>query len=260
MVNLSFTLGQFEMLLTIFVRITAFIFAAPFFNLRGIPRKVKIALGAAVACMLYTVLPQTTLEYNTVLGYGIIIIKEAIVGVSLGFVADICNQIIMLAGKLIDTDIGLSMVMVFDPVSNNSSSVSGVLYNNFLMMLLIITNMHQYILRALVDSYKVVPINGLNFNYSKLYATVLKFMSDYMMIGFRIVLPIFACMLIINLILGILAKVAPQLNMFAVGIQIKLLVGLIVLYLTITLLPDIAEFIFTQMKEMMVMMLESLYN
>ena len=84
-------------------------------------------------------------------------------------------------------------------------------------------------------------------------------MGDMFVIAFRIVLPVFACMMILNCILGIMAKVAPQMNMFAVGIQLKVLLGMAVLFLTVMLLPGIADFIFTEMKRMVVSMIEGMY-
>ena len=71
------------------------------------------------------------------------------------------------------------------------------------------------------------------------------YISDLMIIGFRIVLPIFASSMILNCILGIMAKVAPQMNMFAVGVQLKILLGVSIMFVTIMLLPDISNFIFT---------------
>ena len=84
-------------------------------------------------------------------------------------------------------------------------------------------------------------------------------MTDMFVIAFRIVLPVFACIMILNCILGIMAKVAPQMNMFAVGMQMKVMVGLTVLFITVTLLPGIADFIFTEMKRMIVSMIEGMY-
>jgi len=81
---------------------------------------------------------------------------------------------------------------------------------------------------------------------------MITFMSDYIVIGFRIVLPIFCVVLLLNAVLGILAKVSPQMNMFAVGIQIKILVGLSVIFFTIGMLPGAADFVFEEMKKMMV--------
>ena len=78
---------------------------------------------------------------------------------------------------------------------------------------------------------------------------MVKFLGDYIVIGFRICLPVFCVILLLNAILGVLAKVSPQMNMFAVGIQLKILVGLSVLLLSASMLPDAANFIFMQMKE-----------
>jgi flagellar biosynthetic protein FliR len=77
-------------------------------------------------------------------------------------------------------------------------------------------------------------------------------MSDYIIIGFRIILPIFASILLLNAVLGIMAKVSPQMNMFAIGMQLKIIVGLSVIFFTVGMLPDAADFLFTEMKKMMV--------
>ncbi len=83
-------------------------------------------------------------------------------------------------------------------------------------------------------------------------------MTDFVVIGFRICLPVFVVMILLNAILGVLAKVSPQLNMFAVGIQLKILVGIGVLFLTMTMLPDAAGFVFDQMKKVMVSFVEAM--
>ena len=88
--------------------------------------------------------------------------------------------------------------------------------------------------------------------------TMIKYMCESCVIGFRIFLPFFACIMILNCVLGIMAKVAPQMNMFAVGMQLKVLVGLGALFLTVGMLPGIADFIFTEMKTMVVAFVEGM--
>lgn len=78
------------------------------------------------------------------------------------------------------------------------------------------------------------------------------------MIGFRICLPVFASMTLMNIVLALLAKLAPQMNMFSVGIQLKLLMGLAVIMVTVTLLPDVCNFITTQMRQLIVSMVEGM--
>ena len=118
-------------------------------------------------------------------------------------------------------------------------------------LLLIATGMYRYLMGALADTFILIPVNGAIFNTDALLSSMLKFMSSYIIIGFRIALPVFCTMLLLNAILGVLAKVSPQLNMFAVGIQIKILVGLAILFFSVSMLPGAADFIFVQMKDLM---------
>ncbi len=260
MVSYEFSLYTFEYFLMILVRIASFVSIAPFFGMNNTPRRVKIGFSAIVAIIMYQmILPKEPMEYSGVIEFAIIILKEGITGLLIGFAANICNSIVLLSGKIIDMEIGLAMMDMFDTTTNTQSSISGMLYNYFIMILLMVTNMHHYILRALIDSYEVIPINGSIFQWEHLLGTMSMYMTDLMVIGFRIVLPVFATNMILSCILGIMAKVAPQMNMFSVGIQLKLLLGLTIMLITIVLLPNISNFIFMEMKKMMISMIEGMY-
>ena len=91
-----------------------------------------------------------------------------------------------------------------------------------------------------------------------LLTTVVTFLGDYILLGFRIILPIFATMMMLNAILGVMAKVSPQMNMFAIGIQLKVLTGLTVLFLTVGMMPAASDMIFAEMKKMMVSFVSNL--
>ena len=86
-----------------------------------------------------------------------------------------------------------------------------------------------------------------------------KYITDSFVIGFRIFLPFFAVIMILNCILGIMAKVAPQMNMFSIGMELKIITGLVVMFLTVFLLPEIAEFIFDEIRTTVVGFIEGLY-
>ena len=259
MVNLSFSLITFEYFLMILVRVATFVFVAPFFGMTNTPFRVKIGFSVFVSLLLFQILPKTGLDYQGVFGFAAIIVKEGITGLLIGFAASICNSIILLAGNMIDMEIGLSMATTFDPMTNSQVNITGNLYNYFILMLLIVTDMHHYILRAVVDSYQLIPIAGQNFDWEHLFTSFLAFVTDLFVIAFRIILPIFVVSMILNAILGIMAKVAPQMNMFAIGMQLKLLVGFIILFLTIRMLPNISNFIFEEMKRMIVSFIEGMY-
>ena len=257
MVNYSFSLDNLEYFLLIFVRISCFVYVAPFLGQSEVPRQVKIGLSAFVSLLLYNVLQRPELNYTDVIGYAVIVFQEGIT--LIGFSANICNSIVLFAGNIIDMDIGLSMATIFNPETNSETTISGNFYQKIIILILIASNMHLYIMRAIGDSFSVIPIGGTQFNWQHIADTLGTYMCDMGVIGFRIYLPFFACVMILNCILGIMAKVAPQMNMFAVGMQLKVLVGFAVMFLTVILLPDAADFISDEMKKMVVMIIEGLH-
>ena len=260
MINYTFSLDTFEYFLMILVRVATFVSIAPFFGMNNTPNRVKVGFSAFVAIILFQVLqPKEALEYSGVIEFAIIVLKEGITGLLIGFAANICNSIIVFSGKVIDMEIGLAMAQMYDPTTKSPSGLTGTMYNYFIMLLLVSTDMHHYILRALVDTFQIIPINGAVFDWDHLMGSMTMYITDLMVIGFRIVLPIFATSMILNCILGIMAKVAPQMNMFAVGMQLKILIGFSIMFLTIILLPDISNFIFREMRKMIVSVIEGMY-
>lgn len=259
MVNINFTLKDFEYFFLIFVRISAFVAVAPYFSSSQVPRKIKAGISLAIAMLLWFMVPSNEIVYETVIEYATIVVKEACVGLIIGFAANLSNYIILFSGRIIDMDMGFSMVNVFDPVTKEQVSISGTLYNYLIMLCLLCSGMHTYVLRALVDSYQLIPINGAIFNVNGLYQGMLEFLADYVIIGFRICLPIFMSIMVLNVVLGVLAKVAPQMNMFVVGMQLKILTGLAVMFVTVYLLPSISNFIFSETKKMLVTFIENMY-
>ena len=88
--------------------------------------------------------------------------------------------------------------------------------------------------------------------------SMIVFLGDYVLIGFEIILPIFCSVMMLNAILGIIARVSPQMNMFSIGIQLKIIVGLGVLMLTIGLMPKASDLVFDEVKKVMVLFVEGM--
>lgn len=253
MIDLSFSIYDLEYFLLILTRVSCFIHIAPFFSMSNTPARVKLGISFFTAMLLYQVLtPADAVIYDTVMEYALIVMKEAVAGLLLGFGANICMAIVNFAGHIADTETGLSMVTLMDPTTNQSVSITGIFYQQIFTMLLIATGMYRYLISALADSFSLIPVNGAVFHADSLLNSMITFMNDYIVIGFRIVLPIFCVILLLNAVLGILAKVSPQMNMFAVGIQLKILTGLGVIFFTAGMLPGAADFVFEEIKKIMV--------
>lgn len=258
MLDYSFTYQDLELFLLVLIRVASFIFVAPFFSMTNTPRNVRVLFSLFLSVMIFGLIPKTPLGYSTLAEYAIIVLKEVVTGLLIGFGANLTMMIVNFAGHIADMEVGLSMVSLMDPNTRDSVTITGIYYNYMFTLMLIITGMHRYLIQALIETYTLIPVNGQVFHTNDLMNAMLKFMGDYIIIGFRICLPIFVTMILLNAILGILAKVSPQMNMFAVGMQIKVLTGLGILFLTCAMLPDAAGFVFEQMKRMVVLMVEAM--
>ncbi len=257
MVNISVTQQDLEVFFVILVRMASFIYVVPFFGQANVPQRVKLGLAITLSYITYLVLPEQALDYDSTLGYATLIIKESATGLLLGFSAFICNSIVSFAGRIIDMDIGLSMSNLFDPASREQITITGALYQQVFFMIFIISRMHIFLLNAIVDSFTVIPLGKISPNIL-LYTKFIGFLTDYFVIGFRIVLPIFAVILITNCALGIMTKIAPQIHMFSIGMQIKIIAGFIVLMMTVIIMPNVAEFLNDNMKEMVLEVMKGL--
>ncbi len=259
MIDFTFPIEELEYFLLIMTRVTSFIFIAPFFSMQNTPRRLKIGLGFFIAILLYYMTePHVYPVFDTVWDMATVILKEAAAGLLIGLGANLCSSIVLFAGRVIDMEMGFAMANQMDPTTRENATLTGVYYQNMVMLLMIITGMYQYFISALAETFILIPVGQVNFNFDHLLASFIQFLGDYMIIGMKICLPVFCTIMLLNAILGILAKVAPQMNMFAVGIQLKVFTGLSILFLTVALLPDAANMIFTQMKRMVVSFVEGM--
>lgn len=247
---MTVSLAHLEYFLLILVRISGFIVAAPIFSLRNVPMRVKTLLALAIAIVVFHVVPYREVTYSTTIEYAIVVLTEMLAGVIMGFMANVAYYILSFAGQIIDQEIGFSMVNQFDPITSTQVTVTGNLYTQAVMLMVVITNMHHYLIRAITDSFQVLPVGSVVLDFN-LYEVMKRFVIDYFVLGFRIVLPIFASMLVLNTILAILARVAPQMNMFVIGLQLKVFLGLIVLVLMFMMITGVADLIFREMMSML---------
>ncbi len=259
MIDYSFSFYDLEYFLLIFVRVSMFIYIAPFFSMTNTPRNVRVLLSIFISYLLYNVLtPSQAVVTDSLVELAVIVIKEAITGLLIGLSTNICMSILNFSGAVADMEMGLSMVQILDPATRQTTSVTAGIYNYSFNLLMLSGGLYIYLLGALKDTFTLIPVNGAIFDSQNLASSAVTFMTDYILIGFRIMLPIFAAMLMLNAILGIMAKVSPQMNMFAVGVQLKIVVGLGVLFLTVGLLPKMADIIYDEMKKILVLFVESM--
>ena len=125
MIEYSFSIAELEYFLFVFARVAGFVFIVPFFNMGNTPKRFRVALSMAIAYLLYNVtLPHEVIEYETVLEYAMIVIKESLTGIMIGFGCSVCNAIVLFAGRIVDMEIGLAMANAIDPTSKENITIS----------------------------------------------------------------------------------------------------------------------------------------
>lgn len=247
---ISFSIEALEFFLLIVARMSAFIFTSPIFNQRTIPTRVKAGISVLLAIITYPLLDYNELTYTGIFGFSFLVIKEVVAGLIIGFSINLCIMILGFAGHLVDTEIGFAMVQTMNPTAEFQTTITGNLYTYIVLLVIIVTDSHLYLIDAIIDTYSIIPAGDVSIPVN-MYVLILKFLANYFLIGFRIFLPMFMCLLVTNAILGILTKVSPEMNMFAIGFQIKIFVGIIVLMMTASVIPGLANFLFDEMKEIM---------
>lgn len=247
-----------DTLLLIFTRTLGMMILMPFLSNRTIPAIAKIGLGFFCSIILINIVPPLEFDGDpTLVAYAILVIKESATGWMLGFGAYIVFAILTLAGQFIDYQIGFSMVNVFDPMSQTQLTTTGNFYYFIFLLIFLTTRSYGYIFRALKTSYQFIPIGRIAPS-DELYVSLIEYFNTFFLLALQIAAPIFFVMLVTNVVLGILARTVPQLNMFVVGFPIKIILGLFILYFTMALFGNVAEIIIRELKLMMDMMIRGM--
>lgn len=259
MIETSFSIYNFEFFLAVLLRIGGAVYTAPIFSSKSVPLRVRLFLSVALALLVTGRLEYEPLPYTTTIGFTVILIKELITGMSIGMMGSITLAALSMAGQFIDREMGFAMASTFDQINGGQSTITADMYTYMVMLIMVVSGMHYFVLTAVADSFQVIPINAAVFVPDTLYRMVVSVLRDYFIIAMRISMPIFIAATLLNVILGILAKASPQLSMFSIGMQLKVFMGLGILFVTIGFMPDVTNFIYRYMQDFMTNLIKSFY-
>jgi flagellar biosynthesis protein FliR len=213
-----------------FVRVLALFMAAPMFSDRAIPMRVKIGLGVAIAVVIAPTIPlQQQVSLNTPQMLPMVI-QQILIGLALGFAVRLTMAGIAMAGELIGLLMGLSFAGFFDPQTQQGGNAVGSWLGVVAMLMFLGINGHLLLIHALAESFQSFPIGSAMFSLTdvKLIVTT---GAEIFRLGLQIALPFIAVLLIVNLALGVMVRVAPQLNLMSIGMPATIVTGFASLYL-----------------------------
>lgn len=229
----SLTPNQIAALLLIFVRIGGIVMTAPVFSSYRVPLYLRAGISFLLAVILQPMAaPQGIPIGETDILFGLLVIKETLVGVVIGYTANMIFSAVQMAGEIQDTQAGYGFAGVVDPNVNRSSAILGQFQMVLMWVVFLVINGHHVLLASMMESFSIIPVGTFAY-HGDVTQHFFSLTMTLMFIAIKIGAPIIGAMLLTDLALGMLQRTAPQLNLIAVGFQIKTAIAITVMLLTL---------------------------
>ena len=228
----GFTTGSFETLLLVVIRVSSMFALVPIFSQTQIPQLARVGLGLLVGFVLVKTVPAVaplSLGELTVA-----VAAQVFVGLVFGFVAFLIFTGIQFAGEIIDIQIGFAVVNIVNPLTSQSVTVIGEFQLALATLLYLAVDAHHALLAGIAGSFNLVPLPYAGAP-EIVAGDVVRFFTQSLFIVFEIAAPVAISLFLVNVMLGLMARVAPQMNVFIVGFPLQIGIGLVMLIVTMPL-------------------------
>ena len=218
-----------------FLRVLALFGAMPVLAQRAVPMRLRVALAFLIAfCAQATLPPMPVIALDSPAAF-LAVLQQVLVGVSLGFAVRIVFAAIELAGEIIGLQMGLNFAGFFDPATGGQTTAVSRFFGVSVSWLFIVINGHLMLIAAVVQSFQAFPVGPEPFAFLRSLQPQV-WGAEIFRLGLWIALPLTGMLLFTNLVLGIISRVAQQMNIFAIGFPITLAVGLMGVLLTLPMM------------------------
>ncbi len=232
---------KLQILLLIILRITGLFLMAPIFSDRSIPPMIKVGFLLTISLVLVAALPTPDIQPATsLIGLAGLAVKEILVGFVIGLVFKLVFMAVYTAGSVVGYQMGMAMVTQFDANVSGQVSVLGRIWFVVATLIFVSINGHHLVISALADSYELIP-PGLVSTHASLVEMLIKYTAYVFVVALKIVAPLMLTLFLSDVALGTIAKTMPTMNVFFVGIPIKIAVGLTVMAIALPICHYVLE-------------------
>ncbi|WP_078391488.1 flagellar biosynthetic protein FliR [Shouchella patagoniensis] len=244
--------------LLVFIRISSFFIVLPLYSHRSVPAPFKIGFAAFVAGIVVFSMELPLIELNAF--YLLLVLKELGVGLLAGLIAMILLYAVQVAGGIIDFHLGFMLANVVDPQTGAQSPLTGSYLYLFALLYLLVIDGHHLLLDGAVYSYLFIPIDqlGLPLGDGSIISHITSVLVTMFAFGVSMAFPVVGALFLVDVALGIVSRTVPQMNVFVVGLPIKLLAGLLVLFIYIGVFFMSVNYLFEEILLAMRLFLERL--
>ena len=219
---------SFLVLLLVMARVGTFFVTMPILSLKQLPSVCKLAIICALSFMIYQWLPSIEIDVQNLLGFGMLVAREAVLGIVLGWITNMMFLAIQSAGDFIDSFAGLKMSTSYDPISGTSGSIYSSLFNWMGSLLFLMMNGHHYLIRGIVNSSFFLPIGASEWFQFELEGIV-SVVTQSFLLSIQLALPMCMILFLVDIVLGLINRSVQQINVFILGMPLKLLVSFILM-------------------------------
>ncbi len=201
----------------------------PIFSRNNTPNNIKAFMSIVLAVVMSASMGSTAApEFNGVIGFAFIIIRELFIGIVFGFFTNLILTVLLYAGEIMDTEVGLGMAKAYDPGTGVTMPVFGNYYYYMFVLYFFITESHLAYIRLFKLSYDMVPIGyGFTDNTLDLALIIVMYFGTVLELALKFAMPLLAVELIVEVCMGIIMKAVPTIQIFVLNIQLKLIIGFI---------------------------------
>lgn len=246
------------MFLLIFLRVGAILLTVPIFGSKNIPILFKAGLSFAISLLLYPILNLDKFPVQLgALSFGLGVISEVILGTIIGLSVRMVFAGMQLAGQLVGFQMGLAMANIIDPASSEQIPLLGELNNLLALLIFLAINAHHWFLRAMVDSFRLVPPFSFQFS-SSLMDQLVALGGSMFVIAIKVGAPVIAALFLTTVAFGVAARAVPQMNIFFVAMPLKILVGLLFLSFSLPYLSSFIRSVFVGLENTILHLLKAM--
>ena len=218
-----------------FFRIGAMLVVVPVFGNQMLPMRIRMALALALTFVVVPIVPATpgvdVFSAQAVL----VIINQLLIGVVMGFVFSLVFAAFIYGGQLIAMQMGLGFASLIDPGNGVQVPVISQFYVLMVTLLFLSMNGHLQLIQVLVESFQLLPVSAQGVGQHGI-GELLQWSGHLFASAVMIALPVLASLFVINIAFGVMARSAPQLNIFAVGFPVTMTVGFILMWISLPLI------------------------
>lgn len=245
--NVDYFLSWIVQFLLIVTRMAALFTFTPLLARQNIPNTVKIGFSLLMAAILVNLHPPAAVyPYNSLYALAFAVICEVMVGLVIGFITLLFFNIVYTAAHVIDMQVGFSMAQMYDASAGGQVAVTSGLLNTVLIVSFITSGGFTQLIAMMARTFDVIPVGG-GILRPELANVVIEVFARSFVLSLQVAMPVMASALLAEVALGVIVRTSPQMNVFVVGIPLKVLLGLFVLYLMIPVFTNYSNEIFSQM-------------